>query len=274
VSLPLTLAAAIAGAIVLGAGFPPGYQRSLAAALLVQEWVVPAALAQATALLLLWSHRRGAAVGISAAAGTLGLVLGAWAAVDARGDVGYAGPAGLVVSAAVALLHGALALAAFSTLRPSPRPGVRSVLAGASLALLIVFAAFLAAPVVHGLDGGAHARVTGNSRSAVANARVLAICAEEARRASPDGSYPRTAAELAATCTGPNEALEREEAGYVFAYAATARTGERATGFVITARPLRYGRTGRVSVLVDESAAVRTTDEDRPATTADRVDER
>ncbi len=264
------LEAALGLALVVSAGLwlaaPASVTRSLAAAVLLEQWVVPAAPLLLAALALLWGGRLAAGVGVAAAVGLLGLVFSAQAALDARLDVGHAGPAGLLTAVAIALVHGAISLAALARLRRDPalRKSSRAGLAGAA-AVLWLFLAFLFSPVLHGLHGSVAERPTANGRVAIGNVRTLVACAEAARQEAPERGYPRDVDGLAGVCPDARRSLI-DTRGYRLTYAAKAAAGSGAvTGFAITARPVRFGRTGRVSVLADETGVVRRTLEDRPA---------
>jgi hypothetical protein len=58
--------------------------------------------------------------------------------------------------------------------------------------------------------------------------------------------------------------------GYTFRYTpGAAEASKPVTRFTVSARPLRYGRTGKRSFFSDESGIIRATEEQRPATADD-----
>jgi hypothetical protein len=259
------LGVALAGGVVLSAAPPAGVDRALASALLVEQWVVPSTPLLLLPLVLLWCRRAGAGAGAAVVIGLIGLVSSAWAAFDARSDVGYAGPAGLIAAAAFALVYGAIAASAFAVVRRVGARG-RGPLVGGVVALAYVFLAFLLAPAFHGLHGGAAGRLTANGQWALGTVRVLVACAEDARHAAPDGGYPRDAEGLAAVCPDARGWLTQATHGYRLSYAPKPGAGSApVAGFEITARPVCFGRTADASLLADETGAVRQTLEDRQA---------
>jgi MFS family permease len=253
---------------------PTGLKESLSAAELLEQWVVPAGPLLLVALALLWGGRLSAGVGISTVAGLLGFAFSAWAATDARLDVGYAGPVGMLAAAALALLYGAIGVAAFALL--CREPGLRrSALAGGAFALAWLFLAFLFSPVIHGLHGGVAERPSYHGRLALGNVRTLVACAEAARQEAPEKGYPRDVDGLARVCPDARQWLTPGWRGYRLTYTAKTAAGSAVVaGFEITARPVRFGRTGRTSLLADETGVVRQTDEDRPARRDDRGEKR
>jgi hypothetical protein len=264
-ALQASLVVAFAAGVLLWVSTPVAVDRALASALLVEQWVVPVTPLVLVTLVLLWCRRAGAGAGAAVVIGSIGLVASAWAAVDARHDVGYAGPAGLVAAAALALVYGAIAASAFAVVRRLGAGG-RGPLVGGAIALTCVFLAFLLAPVFHGLHGGAAGRLTANGQWALGTVRVLVACAEDAVHAAPDGGYPPDAEGLAKVCPEARGWLAQANRGYRLSYAPKPGTGSaRVAGFELTARPVCFGRTADASLLADETGVVRQTLEDRPA---------
>lgn len=256
---------ALATGVLLWVAPPVAVDRALASALLVEQWVVPVTPLVLVTLALLRCRRAGAGAGAAVVIGLIGLVSSAWAAVDARRDVGYAGPAGLAAASALALVYGATAASAFAVVRRAGARG-RGPLVGGAVALAYVFLAFLLAPVFHGLHGGASGRRTANGQWALGSVRVLVACTEEARRAAPDGGYPRDAEGLATACPEARSWLTQATRGYRLSYAPRPAAGSaHVVGFEVTARPVCFARTGDASLLADETGVVRQTFEDRPA---------
>ena len=266
-ALEIALGLACAAGALLWLAAPAGVSGSLAAARLVEQWVVPATPLLLAALALARAGRPGPAVGVSVVVGGLGLVFSAAAALDAWLDVDYAGPAGMLAAAALALLYGAVALAAFARLLRDPglRKSSRAGQAGAA-ALLWLFLAFLFFPVFQGLHGGVGERPSDHSRIALGNVRTLVACAEAVRQEAPEKGYPRDADGLARICPEARQWLTPGWRGYRLTYTPRTAAGSAVvTGFEITARPVRFRRTGWTSLLADETGIVRTTHEDRPA---------
>jgi hypothetical protein len=264
-TLVAALGVALAAGMVLSVAPPAGVDQALASALLVEQWVVPVTPLVLVALVLLWRRRTGVGAGVGLAIGFVGFVWSAWAAADARHDVVYAGPLGLVVATVLALVYGAIAASAFTVVRRAA-PKDPGPLVGGVVALAYVFLSFLLGPVFHGLHGGAAGRLTANSRWALGTVRTLVACAEETRKAAPDGGYPRDAEGLATVCPEARGWLMQAPHGYRLSYAPKPGAGSaHVAGFEVTARPVCFGRTGDASLLADETGVVRGTLEDRPA---------
>jgi len=268
-ALQAALGVALAAGVVLSVAPPAAVDRALGSALLVEQWVVPVTPLVLATLVLLWRRRTGVGAGAAAVIGLIGLASSAWAAVDARHDLGYAGPAGAIVAGALALAYGAIAASAFVVLRRVGPQG-RGPLVGGAAALVYLVLAFLLWPVFFGLHGGVAGRRTANGQRALGTVRTLVACAEEARHATPDGAYPRDAEGLATACPEARGWLTEGTRGYRLSYAPKPSAGSAGvTGFEVAARPLCFGRTGYASLLADETGVVRQTLEDRPARAQD-----
>jgi hypothetical protein len=201
--------------------------------------------------------------------GTLILLLIAFAAKDAMGDVHYAGWAPVYWAGVLTVVQAmflATVVYAFPA-APGGSAGQYVLALGGALSPFFVWG-FLAP--MHGWAGHG---VTRNDNRARDYVRSLAACLDGHARAST-GTYPRTLADLASAselgfggCHGLEGALRG--AGYQVSY--TPRDPDasgRSRAYRLTARPLRYQRTAMTSYLV-ENGVIRKTFENREAQTAD-----
>jgi WD40 repeat protein len=86
------------------------------------------------------------------------------------------------------------------------------------------------------------------------------------------GSFPHTLEDLAGSLVQGRQEFREENRGYRYLYTPGPVDAQgNVTTYVVSARPLVYGQTGKRSFLVDQTGQVRATSENREATAADPV---
>lgn len=193
----------------------------------------------------------------------------------------------LAYIAAFFLIHTTLAVCAYKAHtafypEPGPRSRARRLVFPVVSAVLLLFA--LAQVVPHWVRTDRH---PANESTAVGSLRTINTSAIAYFSTYENGFSPSLAAMgpppsgTAFDCRAADLVDERlasgEKSGYVFAYLPGPPVDKPVLGcppgvksFAVSARPLKYGQTGRCSFYTDDSGVIRFTAEDRPATAQDQ----
>lgn len=115
-----------------------------------------------------------------------------------------------------------------------------------------------------------------NEGRAVATVRLILTCAIVYQTGHPDIGFPAVMSDLDPSGINCLDAKYGEPVsegaprdGYRFYYRPSESRGEMNTGFEITARPESYGGTGTLNLFTDDSGIIRSTTQDRAATSDD-----